>query len=217
VGRALADQLGARDGDGSIRVVGLLDRSGYVFDPKGLARGRLLHLARGKDSGEFLARLGGKASDAADALADIASHAVSRPVLVDVTAEETGDLLLLGLGFLVMYFAALRVQHGEQVLSTWLIVAYLLHTWGELALSPVGLSYMSKLAPARFVGQVMGMFFLSVALGNNLAGQLASQYDAGDLASLPALFLKTFWWGAIAAAIMLLFTPWLKRLMEGIR
>jgi aspartokinase/homoserine dehydrogenase 1 len=94
VGRALADQLAARDGDAAIRVVGLLDRSGYVFDPKGLARPRLLRLARGKDAGGLLASLGGKASGSAAALASIASHAVSRPVLVDVTAEETSDLLL---------------------------------------------------------------------------------------------------------------------------
>jgi bifunctional aspartokinase / homoserine dehydrogenase 1 len=98
VGRALADQLAARNGDAEIRVVGLLDRSGYVFDPKGLARSRLLRLARGKDAGGLLARLGGKASAAAAALADVASHAVSRPVLVDVTAEETADLLLSAVG-----------------------------------------------------------------------------------------------------------------------
>jgi aspartokinase/homoserine dehydrogenase 1 len=73
--------------------VGLLDRSGYVFDPRGLSRRRLLRLARRKDEGALLASLGGRPAPAATALADIASHAVSRPVLVDVTAEETGDLL----------------------------------------------------------------------------------------------------------------------------
>jgi aspartokinase/homoserine dehydrogenase 1 len=98
VGRALADQLGARDGSAGVRVVGLLDRSGYVFDPKGLSRGRLLRLAKGKDAGALLKSLGGKPAPAATALADIASHAVSRPVLVDVTAEETGDLLRSALG-----------------------------------------------------------------------------------------------------------------------
>jgi POT family proton-dependent oligopeptide transporter len=76
---------------------------------------------------------------------------------------------------------------------------------------------MTKLAAPRFVGQVMGMFFLSVALGNNLAGQLASEYVASDLPSLPALFLKIFGWGAIAAAIMLVSTPWLKRHMVGVK
>jgi POT family proton-dependent oligopeptide transporter len=124
---------------------------------------------------------------------------------------------LMGAGFLVMYFACRYVLAGEKVLPTWLIVCYLVQMLGDLCLAPVGLSSMTKLAAPRFVGQVMGVWFLSIALGNNLAGQLASQYDAGDLASLPALFLKTFWWGAVAGAIMLMFTPWLKRLMAGVR
>jgi aspartokinase/homoserine dehydrogenase 1 len=98
VGRALADQLAARDGRAPIRVVALLDRSGYVFDPRGLARRRLLALAQGKDRGVLVAGLGGRRADAREALAEIGSHAVSRPVLVDVTAEETGDLLLAALG-----------------------------------------------------------------------------------------------------------------------
>jgi POT family proton-dependent oligopeptide transporter len=76
---------------------------------------------------------------------------------------------------------------------------------------------MTKLAAPRFVGQVMGVWFLSVALGNNLAGQLATEYDAANLASLPALFLKIFEWGAIGAAVMLLLTPVLKRLMAGVK
>lgn len=98
VGRALADQLASRDGSTEVRVVALLDRSGYVFDPRGLSRRRLLRLAQGKDRGAFLADLGGRRAPAAAALKEIAGHAVSRPVLVDVTAEETGDLLHAALG-----------------------------------------------------------------------------------------------------------------------
>ncbi len=98
VGRALADQLAARNGASGVRVVGLLDRSGYVFDPKGLSRPRLLRLAAKKDAGELLADLGGTRASAADGLNTIAAHAVSRPVLVDVTAEETSDLLHAALG-----------------------------------------------------------------------------------------------------------------------
>jgi aspartokinase/homoserine dehydrogenase 1 len=97
VGRALADQLAARNGDAGVRVVGLLDRSGYVFDPRGLSRSRLLRLAERKDAGALLAALGGRPAAADGALAFIAGHAVSRPVLVDVTADETGDLLLSAL------------------------------------------------------------------------------------------------------------------------
>ena len=125
-------------------------------------------------------------------------------------------LLLLGLGFLVMYFAAQRVLAGHLVLPTWLVFTYFLHTCGELCISPVGLSYMSKLAPQRFVGQAMGVWFLSLALGGNLAGQLTGEYDASHLDSLPALFLRIFCYGLIAGVVMLLITPWVKRMMAGV-
>jgi proton-dependent oligopeptide transporter, POT family len=126
-------------------------------------------------------------------------------------------LILLGLGFLVMYFAAQRVLGGQLVLPTWLVFTYFLHTCGELCISPVGLSTMSKLAPPRFVGQVMGVWFLSLALGGNLAGQLTGQYDASHLESLPALFMRIFWYGLIAGVVTLLLTPFLKRMMGGVR
>ena len=135
---------------------------------------------------------------------------------LNCAAKFGAGLILLGLGFLVMYFASLRVLGGVKVLSTWLILAYLLHTFGELSLSPVGLSYMSKLAPPRFTGQVMGMWFLSMALGSNLAGQLSAQYDASHLESLPALFLKIFWYGVIGGVVMLLLTPFVKKMMAGV-
>jgi POT family proton-dependent oligopeptide transporter len=126
-------------------------------------------------------------------------------------------LLFMGAGFLVMYMASLYVISGVKVLPTWLIFTYLLHTLGELCLSPVGLSSMTKLTPTRFVGQVMGLWFLSLALGDNLAGQLSGEYDSTNLLSLPGLFLKIFWWGTLSGAAMLLLTPLLKRLMGGVR
>lgn len=122
-------------------------------------------------------------------------------------------LLLLGAGFLVMYFAGERVLAGHRVLSTWLLSAYFLHVCGEMCISPVGLSNMSKLVPPRFVGQAMGMWFLSLALGGVLAGQLSGQYDASHLESLPALFLRIFWYGVIAGVVMLLVTPLTRRLL----
>jgi len=97
VGRALADQIAAKNATADVRVVGLMDRSGYVFDPAGLSRRRLLALAEGKDRGQLLAKLGGARADAGEALASIAAHAVSRPIIVDVTADETDDLLLSAL------------------------------------------------------------------------------------------------------------------------
>jgi aspartokinase/homoserine dehydrogenase 1 len=98
VGRALADQIALPNGNSGVRVVGLLDRSGYVFEPRGLSRKRLLTLARQKDAGSILSALGGRAAGAGEALTFMASHAVSRPVIVDVTSEETSDLLHLAIG-----------------------------------------------------------------------------------------------------------------------
>jgi POT family proton-dependent oligopeptide transporter len=126
-------------------------------------------------------------------------------------------LILMGLGFLVMYLASMRVIAGHRVLPAWLVLCYLVQMWGDLCLAPVGLSSMTKLAAPRFVGQIMGVWFLSIALGNNLAGQLASEYDAGNLASLPALFLKIFEWGAVGGGVMLALNVPLKRLMTGVR
>jgi aspartokinase/homoserine dehydrogenase 1 len=97
VGRALADQI-AGPNDPRIRVIGVLDRSGYVFEPRGLSARRLQELAREKDRGALVASLGGQAAPAAEALTVMASHAVSRPVIVDVTGDETGDLLREALG-----------------------------------------------------------------------------------------------------------------------
>jgi aspartokinase/homoserine dehydrogenase 1 len=96
VGRALTSAAFAA-GARAIRIVGLLDRSGYVFAPRGLSRPRLARLAAGKDEGGLLSSLGGTRAGADAALAHIASHAVSRPILVDVTAEDTADLLLRAL------------------------------------------------------------------------------------------------------------------------
>ncbi len=102
VGRELTDQIAARPGGrasrrggarADFRIVALMDRSGYVFDPKGLSRARLLRLASEKDRGALLSRLGGTAAPAMDALAFIAAHAVSDPIVVDVTSEDTTSII----------------------------------------------------------------------------------------------------------------------------
>lgn len=89
-------------------------------------------------------------------------------------------LILLGLGFLTMYFAAKIAASGDLAAPTWLLITYLLHTWGELSLSPVGLSLTTKLAPKKFYGQMMGVWFISVALGNLVAGLFAGEASGGD-------------------------------------
>ena len=88
-----------------------------------------------------------------------------------------------------MAAAASIVAGGSKVLPYWLILTYLLHTFGELCLSPVGLSYVTKLAPKRFVGQMMGMWFLSLSLGNLAAGLIAGEFDANNVAAMPGQYL----------------------------
>ena len=133
------------------------------------------------------------------------------------SAKFAWGLLLIAASMLVMYVAALRVLHGAKVSPLWLTATYLLSACGELCLSPVGLSSTTKLAPARFAAQAMGLWFLTLALGSFLAGILSGNYDAHDLATLPALYLELFWWSAAGGIVMLLITPPVKRLMAGMR
>ena len=126
-------------------------------------------------------------------------------------------LLFLGAGFVVMFMASQYVLRGETVLPTWLVLTYLLHTFGELCLSPVGLSSMSKLAPPRFVGQILGVWFLATAIGVNLAGQFSGNIDPENLATMPGQYLYLFWWGTIGGVVMLALTPLIKRLMHGVK
>jgi proton-dependent oligopeptide transporter, POT family len=126
-------------------------------------------------------------------------------------------LIFMGLGFFVMFLAARYVVMGEKVAPTWLILTFLFHTFGELCLSPVGLSSMTKLAPARFVGQVMGVWFLATAVGNNLAGQFAGEIDPNNLQAMPGSFLGLFWWGTIAGLVLLALTPFIKKMMAGVK
>lgn len=93
VGRALATLIATSPATHRVRIVGLLDRSGYVFDGRGLPEKRLRALAEKKDAGALLTAIGGKAAGALEALAFMSGHAVSRPVLVDVTSDETAPIL----------------------------------------------------------------------------------------------------------------------------
>ena len=99
-------------------------------------------------------------------------------------------LIQLGLGFFVIFLASRFVAGGEIVLPTWLFFTYLLHTTGELCLSPVGLSAISKLSPKRFLSQMMGIWFLGSALGNLIAGLLAGRFDPESLNDMPGLYLQ---------------------------
>jgi len=125
-------------------------------------------------------------------------------------------LILLACGFLVMVGASTIVANGDKAMPTWLIMTYLLHTFGELALSPVGLSVTTKLAPKRFVGQMMGMWFLATALGNLIAGQIAGEFDAENVAAYPDQYMSIVMTAGGAGLILLLLTKPIKKLMSGV-
>lgn len=126
-------------------------------------------------------------------------------------------VMLMGSGFLVMAAAASVVASGSKVLPYWLIMTYLLHTFGELCLSPVGLSYYSKLAPKRFVGQMMGMWFLSLSLGNLAAGLIAGEFDANHVAAMPGQYMRIVYFSVgLGAALLILSRP-VKKLMGDVQ
>jgi POT family proton-dependent oligopeptide transporter len=125
-------------------------------------------------------------------------------------------LLILGLGFLVMVVAAKIVVAGNQAAPYWLILTYLLHTMGELCLSPVGLSSVTKLAPKRFVGQMMGIWFLATSLGNLLAGLMAGRFNPEALNEMPGLFMQIVLTVTVAGLLLLGFTKLIKILIGKI-
>ena len=119
-----------------------------------------------------------------------------------------------------MIFPANMLVSGGGLLKVsawWLAISYLFQTWGELLLSPVGLSTMTKLAPAKLLGLVMGIWFLAAALGNKLAGVLAGEFTATDAPALAAFFEKQSIWVGVAVVVLFALVPWVKKLMGGVR
>jgi len=121
-------------------------------------------------------------------------------------------LIQLGLGFLVLFFAARLVVHGEKVGVMWLTVTYLLHSTGELCLSPVGLSTVSQYAPKRYAAQLMGAWYMSIALGNALGGLIAGKLGNDSLNEMPYRFLMVFVGTAGVGLLLLLLARWIARL-----
>ena len=126
-------------------------------------------------------------------------------------------LLLMGLGFLFMVEAASIVAGGTQSPAYFLVLTYLLHTFGELCLSPVGLSTVTKLAPARFVGQMMGVWFLASSLGKLTAGLIAGSFDPNDLAAMPGRYMDIVLYGCGVGIVLLLISRPVTRLMGGVK
>jgi POT family proton-dependent oligopeptide transporter len=115
-------------------------------------------------------------------------------------------LIIMASGFLVMFFAAQVAATGLKVAPYWLIATYFLHTVGELCLSPVALSAVSKLSPKRFAGQMMGVFVLTYSIGNVVAGLLAGNFDPNKVEDMPNLYLQISLFTISIGAVIFLFT-----------
>lgn len=132
-------------------------------------------------------------------------------------AKFAFGLFFAGLAFLIMFVASNRViasGTAVRVSMLWLSASYLFQTFGELSLSPVGLSSMTKLAPRKFVSQMMGVWFMAAALGNLIAGLVGGNVDPEKLQQMPALFERTAISLFISAAILGLMVAPIRRMMR---
>ena len=136
-------------------------------------------------------------------------------------------ILQAGLGFGALVFGAQFPDQSGQIAMIWIVLAYLLHTTGELCLSPVGLSAVTKLSIGNVVGVSMGTWFLATALSETVAtriGKMAaidtSAGDTGDIATAVATYTELFsflmWFGIAAGVVMIVISPILRRWMHGI-
>ncbi|HTL67059.1 MAG TPA: peptide MFS transporter [Lacunisphaera sp.] len=124
-------------------------------------------------------------------------------------------LMFVALSFVWMIPAAKLTAAGK-VSIIWLLGLYFLQTTGEMCLSPVGLSTMTKLAPARLNGLVMGIWFLAAALGNKLAGVFAGDFEANHPAALTGFFFHQAIWVGVATLALFALVPWVRKLMGGV-
>ena len=123
-------------------------------------------------------------------------------------------LLGLSMGFFVIAWGAANATPDNLVTPAWLVVTYFLHTMGELCISPIGLSAITKLSPAKRVGQMMGIWFVGAALGNLFAGLVAGQL--ADLPPAPLFRTVALTIGGVGIFASLA-SPWVKKLMPGIK
>ena len=130
-------------------------------------------------------------------------------------------LFFLGIGFAFLAFGAAGIPQGAKTASismVWLIFAYLFHTLGELCVSPVGLSYVSKLVPPRMIAFMFGVWYLALAIGNKTSGQMGAMID--DITAkydISTFFLIFTFVPIIIGVIALMLNPVLKKLMHGVK
>ena len=127
-------------------------------------------------------------------------------------------LLMLSIGFGLLAIGAYGVTQGVKVSMLWLVFAYMFNTMGELCLSPVGLSYVSKLVPARMIAFMFGVWYLAVAIGHKLAAVVGGQIDnITKEYSLSTFFLIFTIVPAVAGTLIILINPFVKKLMHGVK
>jgi POT family proton-dependent oligopeptide transporter len=130
-------------------------------------------------------------------------------------------LILLGLGFGALAFGSMGIEQGAKVASVsivWLVLAYLFHTLGELCLSPVALSYISKLVPGRMIAMMFGIWYIAIAIGNKLAGSMGGKIDEiTEAYSMTTFFLIFTIVPAGLGLLAIVLNPLLKKLMHGVR
>ena len=134
-----------------------------------------------------------------------------------LSIKVSWSLFMLGLGFVVAAYAAQKALATGPVWPTWLMSVVLLHTLGELFISPVGLSAVTKLSPSRLTGQMMGIWFLGSALGDILAGILAGGVTGDATAQMPDRFLHVAITSCISGVVLLILARWITKLMPGIK
>ena len=139
--------------------------------------------------------------------------------------KQAVGLLLLSLGYLVICFGVKDAQPGVKVSLIWLTGLYFIHTMGEIALSPIGLSMVNKLTPIRFASLMMGIWYLSTATANKFAGTLSGLYpEAGKVKTLLGYRIETMYdffmvfvvMSATASLILFLFSKKLQKMMHGV-
>ena len=127
-------------------------------------------------------------------------------------------LIIMAVGFGFLAFGSFGIEIGVKVSMIWLVLAYLFHTLGELCLSPVGLSYVSKLVPARMIAFMFGMWYLAIAIGNKLAAVLGGQIEnITHEYSLSTFFLIFTIVPTVAGLLVIALNPLLKKLMHGVK
>ncbi|HNR86636.1 MAG TPA: MFS transporter, partial [Taishania sp.] len=127
-------------------------------------------------------------------------------------------LIFVAIGFLVLAIGSWGISEGVKISMVWLVLTYLFHTIGELFISPVGLSYVSKLVPVRMLAFMYGIWYLAIAIAQKLAAVLGGQVEAiKESYSLSHFFLLFTAIPLVVAIIIMLLHPVLKKLLHGVR